>query len=536
MGQDEQTLLDIRSVSVAFPRADEHDAVAVDDVSYHINKGEMLAVVGESGSGKSVSALNVLQLLPESAKVSGEVWLDGEKISDLGNADMTTIRGRKVGMIFQEPMTSLNPLHTIEKQIKEAIYLHQPNMTTAAMTARVLELMDYVELEVLKDRMHAYPHELSGGQRQRVMIAMALANEPELLIADEPTTALDVTVQAHVLNLLKKLQKKLGMAVLLITHDLTIVEKLADRVVVMHHGKVVEQGDVKAVFASPQADYTKHLLAAAPKGGPVPLKPDAASVIGSPEMKVYFTKTKNFFGKPTSFVKAVDGVGVDVKAGQTLGIVGESGSGKSTLCLAMMRLISSKGDITFDGTRIDGLDSKTLRPLRAQMQMVFQDPFSSLNPRMSIEQIVGEGLRAHNMGADDAEREELIDQALIEAGLEPDVKSRYPHEFSGGQRQRIGIARALAVRPKLIMMDEPTSALDLCTQAEILDTLKDLQQKHDLTYLFISHDLRVIKAISHHIIVMKEGVIVEQGTRAEIFDNPKHEYTQTLIKAAFEVA
>ncbi len=535
MNDKDTSCLRIENLSVAF-KQDGADMLAVDQISFKINRGEICAVVGESGSGKSVSALSVLKLLPypTASHPSGRILFNGQDLLSMSENDLRTIRGNRISMVFQEPMTSLNPLHTLHKQLSEAISLHTPLIKKRDLEAKIFQLLDDVELGDMKTRLNAYPHELSGGQRQRIMIAMALANNPDLLIADEATTALDVTIQAHILTLLKKLQKKFGMAIMLITHDLTIVEKIADRVLVMHQGKIVEQGRVTGIFSNPQHDYTKHLINAAPKGEPVAVTPDGI-IINSPSLRVHFPRTKNFFGKPISFVKAVNDVTVEVKRGHTLGIVGESGSGKTTLAMALLRLIPSEGEINFDGKRIDSLNGNHVRPLRKSMQMVFQDPFSSLNPRMTIAQIVGEGLKAHGINRSQEDYEARIEHALKESGLNADIKNRYPHEFSGGQRQRIGIARALAVKPKLIMLDEPTSALDLCTQAEILDTLKNLQKQHGLSYLFISHDLRVIKAISHDIIVMKQGKIVEHGSNKDIFHNPQSDYTKTLISAAFDL-
>ncbi len=537
-------MLQIKDLSVSFhvpPQKDGNTEVrAVKNISFDISRGEVFALVGESGSGKSVSALSIMRLLPYPTAFhpSGEVIFandnnPAENLLSKDNKSLYKIRGSRIAMIFQEPMTALNPLHTIEKQISEVITLHN-DMPAEKVRARVLELLDMVELDGLKDRLTAYPHELSGGQRQRVMIAMAIANNPDILIADEPTTALDVTVQAQILHLLRDLQKKTGMAILLITHDLTIVRNIADKVAVMQNGEIVEQGAVEQVFANPQHDYTKHLLSSAPGGEPVTTE-DKPEIINSPSLKVYFPRKKGFFGKPKSFIKAVDDVAVNLKSGHTLGVVGESGSGKTTLALGLLRLIKSQGEIFFDGNPIHTLQNKDLRELRQEMQFVFQDPFSSLNPRISIRQIIEEGLIAHNLCDDVDERAQRVAEALEDVGLEPSMARRYPHEFSGGQRQRIGIARALILNPRIIALDEPTSALDLSTQAEIIDLLKDLQKNKGLAYLFISHDLRVIKAISHDIIVMKEGKIVEQGSNRQIFDNPQTDYTKRLISAAFEV-
>ena len=535
-------LLNIRNLTVAFGKTE-----AVRGISLQIVRGEMLALVGESGSGKSVSALSLLRLLPEYARIGGKAWLEESVAKTTDHRPQTTdllhlpesglqaIRGKRIGIIFQEPMTSLNPLHTIEKQLAEIITLHQPLLPPAKVRERICELLEMVELGMLTARLSAYPHELSGGQRQRVMIAMALANTPDLLIADEPTTALDVTVQATILNLIRELQKKLGMAVLLITHDLTIVQRLADSIAVMQHGEIVEYGSVKQVIAAPQHPYTRELLASVPSGDPAPLPGGAEEVLRAEKLKVYFPIRRGMLGRVKDYVKAVDGVDVRLRTGETLGVVGESGSGKTTLGLALLRLTASEGGIFLDGEPVHTLSTGQLRPKRRAMQFVFQDPFSSLNPRMSVGQIIGEGLRAHGLGADKAERQLMIGQAPADVGLAPEMMDRYPHEFSGGQRQRIGIARALVLSPRLIVLDEPTSALDVSTQSAILKMLKNLQQERGLGFVFISHDLRVIKAISHSVLVMQNGKVVESGTRAEVFGAPKEEYTRRLITAAFEV-
>ena len=447
---------------------------------------------------------------------------------------MRTIRGKRIGMIFQEPMTSLNPLHRIEKQIGEVLRLHQ-NMSKEQARARVKELLDLVGLPKMKERLNAYPHELSGGQRQRVMIAMALANNPDILIADEPTTALDVTVQAQILELLQDLKDRLGMALLLITHDLGIVEKMADRVCVMKQGRIVEQDSAKTLFAKPQHEYTKMLLAAQPKGAISAVNDNAEIILEGKNIKVHFPAQKSFMGKTTSWIKAVDGVDITCRAGQTVGIVGESGSGKTTLGLALLRLLGSTGEIRFKGEDISGHDRKKMRPLREDMQIVFQDPFGSLSPRMSIGQIIGEGLLVHRQNLTKNDREDLVVQALKDVELDPDTRHRYPHEFSGGQRQRISIARALVLHPEFIMLDEPTSALDLSVQAQIVDLLRGLQEKHNLSYMFISHDLRVVRAMAHHILVMKDGKVVESGDAASIFDAPQQAYTKDLIEAALNL-
>ena len=567
------TLLSVNNLSVRFGDVD-----AVNDVSFTLDKGETLALVGESGSGKSVTALSVLKLLPYPAAShpSGSIHFDGAEILGADERTVRAIRGNRVSMIFQEPMSALNPLHTIGKQIAEPLELHR-GLTGKQALSRVKELLDLVELESLLGRLDAYPHQLSGGQRQRVMIAMALANEPELLIADEPTTALDVTVQVEILKLLRSLQQRLGMAMLFITHDLTLVRRMAHQVAVMRRGAIVEMGETDAVFSSPKHDYTKQLMEAEPKGEAVD-KLESRAPIGNllscSHLSVHFPVKKNFWGKSVAFTKAVDDVSITIPAGQTLGIVGESGSGKTTLGLGLLRLLRSQGDITFDQTRLDVLSTRDLRPLRRRMQLVFQDPFSSLNPRMTIGQIVGEGLAVHGdlscsvrstdlsppntlpptlfelratdratkgrglltaltVPKENDEYENAIDTVLTDVGLEPAMKHRYPHEFSGGQRQRISIARAVVLRPEFIVLDEPTSALDLLIQAQIIDLLRDLQKRYGLTYMFISHDLRVIRAISHSVAVMKDGKIVETGPTAEIFDTPKQAYTKTLIEAAF---
>ena len=510
---------------------------AVDDVSFSIQKGETMALVGESGSGKSVTALSIMQLLAYPAAshtAESSIRFNGEELVGKKDSFMRGIRGSQIGMIFQEPLSALNPLHTVEKQISEVLFVHQ-GMNKEQARKRVLELMDLVGLENLKDRLDAYPHQLSGGQRQRVMIAMALANEPELLIADEPTTALDVTVQAQVLELLEDLQKKLGMALLLITHDLSIVEKMADRVCVMQKGKIVEQSDTKTLFAAPQHDYTKMLLAAQPRGVAKAAADNAPVVMEGKGVKVYFPNKKNFFGKTTSFVKAVDNVDIVAKKRHTIGVVGESGSGKSTLGLALLRLLKSEGLIQFEGSDIAGKNRKDMRPLRSDMQIVFQDPYGSLSPRMSVSQIIGEGLALHRPELSDAQREELIIEALRDVHMDPETRHRYPHEFSGGQRQRIAIARAMVLKPKFVVLDEPTSALDVSVQAQIVDLLRELQEKNDLAYMFISHDLRVVRAMAHDLIVLKDGKVVESGKAADIFANPKEAYTKALIAAALNL-
>ena len=531
-----EPLLKITNLDVTF-RSPGRVFAAVKNASFSIDRGQTLALVGESGSGKSVTALSVMQLLPYPAASHGEnssILFNGRELVGAGENEMRKVRGSRIGIIFQEPMTSLNPLHTIERQIGETLRLHQ-NMRGDAVRARVRELLELVGLSRLADRLNAYPHELSGGQRQRVMIAMALANNPDLLIADEPTTALDVTVQAQILELLQDLKTRLNMALLLITHDLTIVEKMADRVCVMKNGEIVEQEAAKTLFAAPQHAYTRTLLAAQPKGAAVAANHEAPVVMEGRDIKVHFPKSKNFFGRVDSWVKAVDGVSLACRAGQTVGVVGESGSGKTTLGLALLRLNRSSGQIIYKGTDISGYDRAQMRALREDMQVVFQDPYGALSPRMSVSQIIGEGLAVHRANMTKWDREHLVVEALREVGLDIDTRHRYPHEFSGGQRQRIAIARAMVLQPDFVVLDEPTSALDLSVQAQIVDLLRALQEKHKLAYMFISHDLRVVRAMAHDIIVMKDGKVVEQGPAAQIFDNPQQEYTRALMDAALNL-
>ena len=528
-------LLEVKDLSVAFAQG-SRTTLAVDKVSFSINKGETLALVGESGSGKSVSALSILKLLPypSASHPSGSITFKGAELLDADERDLMKVRGNDITMIFQEPMTSLNPLHTVERQIGEILELHQ-NLKGDAARARIIDLLSKVGIRDPETRLLDYPHQLSGGQRQRVMIAMALANNPDLLIADEPTTALDVTVQAQILKLLKELQAEFGMAMLLITHDLGIVRHMADKVVVMQHGKAVEQGDAKEIFAHPQHAYTKLLLTAEPKGAPPPSDPSAPVVMETKNLKVWFPIKRGFFRKTVGHIKAVDGVDATVRQGQTLGVVGESGSGKTTLGLALLRLIRSDGPIVYMGKSIDGYNTAMMRPLRKEMQIVFQDPFGSLSPRLSIQQIVEEGLTVLGRNLGYEERRQIVARALTEVGLDPATMDRYPHEFSGGQRQRIAIARALALEPKFIMLDEPTSALDMSVQAQIVDLLRALQAKHNLAYLFISHDLKVVRALANEVIVMRNGVTVESGPTAEVFSNPKTDYTKALIAAALNL-
>ncbi|MCE7030743.1 ABC transporter ATP-binding protein [Jiella sp. CBK1P-4] len=510
--------------------------LAVDDVSFSIARGETLALVGESGSGKSVSALSILKLLPYPAAShpGGAVYFDGENLIDDDERDLRKVRGNRISMIFQEPMSSLNPLHTIEKQVGEVLKLHR-GFGDKAARERTLELLSQVGIRNAEERLGAYPHQLSGGQRQRVMIAMALANDPDLLIADEPTTALDVTVQAQILELLKNLQAEHGMAMLFITHDLGIVRRIADRVCVMYRGKIVEEGPTRTIFDTPRHDYTKHLLAAEPKGRPPAANANAPVVMEARDLKVWFPIRTGLMRRVTGHVKAVDGIDITIRAGQTVGVVGESGSGKTTLGLALSRMISSTGEIRFDGERIDDRSFGSMRPLRRQMQIVFQDPYGSLSPRMSIADIVAEGLSIHERGLSAPERDRRVVDVLNEVGLDPAARFRFPHEFSGGQRQRIAIARAMILKPRFVMLDEPTSALDMSVQAQVVDLLRDLQKRHDLAFLFISHDLKVVRALANEVIVMRNGKVVERGPAEEIFDRPRTDYTKALMAAAFDI-
>jgi microcin C transport system ATP-binding protein len=530
-----QPLLDVRDLSVAF-RSGGKQSIAVDGVSFSINRGECVALVGESGSGKSVSALSVLKLLPypTASHPSGSIRFKGRDLLTLPEREIRDVRGNDVSIIFQEPMTSLNPLHTIEAQIGEALLLHK-GMRGKAARARTLELLTQVGIPDPDTRLGAYPHQLSGGQRQRVMIAMALANEPDLLIADEPTTALDVTVQAQILKLLSDIRARLGMSMLFITHDLGIVRRIAERVCVMNSGKIVEHGPVEQVFSAPQHPYTKALIAAEPKPDPAPPRPEEPVVMSSIDLKIWFPIKRGFLRRTVGHIKAVDGVSVAVRKGETLGVVGESGSGKTTLGLALLRLISSEGPIVFLGKDIQGLRFKEMRPFRRDMQIVFQDPFGALSPRMAVGDIIAEGLTVHHPSLSREERDARVVAALKDVGLDPETRFRYPHEFSGGQRQRISIARAVVLEPSFVVLDEPTSALDMLLQAQMVDLLRALQRKRDLTYMFISHDLRVVASLASHLIVMRHGKVVEKGPASELFANPKTDYTKALFAAAFNI-
>ena len=526
-----ERILEIEDLAVAF-RGDE----VVRGVNLHIDRGETVAIVGESGSGKSVTALSVMQLLPYqyASHPSGSIRVDGREVVGLDEDEMLKLRGDRVSMVFQEPMTSLNPLHHIEKQIAEVLYVHR-GMGLREARERALELLTLVGLPRPEERLGSFPHELSGGQRQRVMIAMALANEPDLLIADEPTTALDVTIQAQILELLDDLKRRLDMALLLITHDLGVVRKMADRVAIMTAGNLVEQGPAQEIFSSPQHAYTKRLLDAEPRGEPVAADLGAPVVMQTQDLSVQFNLAKGWLSRK-SVLTAVDQVSIVIRRGQTLGVVGESGSGKTTLAMAMLRLIGSEGSILLGETELQGMKAKSLRPLRHQMQIVFQDPYGSLPPRLSVNEIIEAGLRIHAPGLGAGARRERVSAMLAEVGLDPDVQDRYPHEFSGGQRQRIAIARAIILRPALVVLDEPTSALDLSVQAQIVDLLRDLQRRYSLAYLFISHDLKVVRALAHEVIVMKDGKVVERGAASELFDAPETDYTRALMAAAFELS
>ncbi|MCH2393641.1 ABC transporter ATP-binding protein [Oceanibaculum sp.] len=531
----EKPLLQVHNLSVDFA-VQGRRVQAVKHISFEIGQGETVALVGESGSGKSVSALSILQLLPYpvAQHPGGSIRFDGVELLGQDQAALRRVRGNDISIIFQEPMTSLNPLHTVEKQIGEILFVHR-GLTRDAARLRTLELLRQVGLDRAEERLASYPHQLSGGQRQRVMIAMALANEPKLLIADEPTTALDVTIQAQILALLKKLQRETGMSMLFITHDLDVVRKIADRVYVMTQGEVVEEGPVASVFDDPQHAYTRKLMGAVPKGAPPPVPDGAPLVLEGRDIRVWFPVKRGLLRRTVGHVKAVDGVDLDIREGETLGLVGESGSGKTTLGLALLRLERSQGAIRFKGQDIAGQGNAGMRPLRREMQIVFQDPFSALSPRLSVAEIVGEGLSVHRLADNAAERERMICQALEEVGLDPAWRHRYPHEFSGGQRQRIAIARAMVLKPRLVVLDEPTSALDMSVQGQIVDLLRGLQERHRLAYLFISHDLRVMRAMAHRVIVLRNGKAVETGPAEAIFETPREAYTKALLKAAFDL-
>ncbi len=530
-----EPLLQIDDLSVNF-RQGGTVTEAVKHVSFTIGRGETVALVGESGSGKSVTALSILKLLPYPAAEhpSGRILFRGDNLIDSDERDLLKVRGNDITMIFQEPMTSLNPLHMVERQIGEILMVHQAMSETRAR-ARTIELLTRVGIRDAESRLTSYPHQLSGGQRQRVMIAMALANNPDLLIADEPTTALDVTVQAQILELLRELKAESGMAMLLITHDLGIVRKMADKVCVMQAGEIVEQGETEALFKNPQHPYTRHLIEAEPKGDPPVADARAPVILETKALKVWFPIKKGFFRRVVGHIKAVDGVSIKVRAAQTLGVVGESGSGKTTLGLALLRLIESDGPIAYLGKPIEGFDARHMRPLRREMQVVFQDPYGSLSPRLSIRQIVEEGLLVQRPDLSETERAARIASALREVQVDPALMERYPHEFSGGQRQRIAIARAMVLEPKFVMLDEPTSALDMSVQAQIVELLRELQVRHNLAFLFISHDLKVVRALAHHVVVLRNGVIVEEGTSESLFRAPRTDYTRALIKAAFDI-
>ncbi|SEN76894.1 ABC transporter ATP-binding protein [Palleronia pelagia] len=524
------TVLTVKDLNVRF-RQDGAETHAVRGVSFHVKRGETVALVGESGSGKSVTALSTVDLLPGSAHVDGSVLYDDQQMVGASEKQLRKVRGNDISFIFQEPMTSLNPLHTLEKQLRESLELHQ-GITGDRARARIVELLTEVGINDPESRLKAYPHELSGGQRQRVMIAMALANDPHLLIADEPTTALDVTIQAQILDLLADLKARQGLSMLFITHDLTIVRQIADRVCVMKDGEIVEEGETAKIFDAPKHAYTRMLLEAESTGVPDPVPGDAKEIAHTEDLRIWFPIKTGLLKRTTGHVKAVNAATLSVRQGETIGIVGESGSGKTTLALAIMRLIPSEGPIVFMGRDIQGLRGRAIRPLRADMQIVFQDPFGSLSPRMTVEEIIAEGLTIHGGGSRDEQRDRVA-QMMSEVGLDPATMHRYPHEFSGGQRQRIAIARAMILRPKLVVLDEPTSALDMTVQVQIVTLLRDLQAKYGLAYLFISHDLKVVRALSHKVMVMKRGDVVEAGDADAIFDAPQTEYTRTLMQAAF---
>jgi microcin C transport system ATP-binding protein len=530
-----EPILSIDNLHVEF-RQGGNVTHAVRGLSFDIHDKETVALVGESGSGKSVTALSIMKLLPypQAHHPAGSIVYEGQELLSADEKVLREVRGNEISMIFQEPISSLNPLHTVERQVGEILDVHR-GMSGAQARKRVLELLNQVRIRDPEERLNSYPHQLSGGQRQRVMIAMALANEPDLLIADEPTTALDVTIQAQILELLADLKTDRGMAMLFITHDLGIVRKVADRVCVMTEGEIVEQGPTEEIFANPQHAYTRHLLAAEPKGDPPQTDHSAPVIMEGDNLKVWFPIKRGLLRKTVGHIKAVDGIDVAVREGQTLGVVGESGSGKTTLGLALLRLLSSEGRIAFLGRDIQGTKFKDTRALRADMQIVFQDPYGSLSPRMVIRDIVAEGLRIHEPALDETERDVRVVKALEEVGIDPETRFRYPHEFSGGQRQRVAIARAMVLEPRFVMLDEPTSALDMSVQAQVVDLLRDLQRRHGLAYLFISHDLKVVRALANDVIVMRNGKVVEAGPAIEIFDAPQSDYTKALMAAAFEL-
>ncbi|MDT0681166.1 ABC transporter ATP-binding protein [Roseicyclus sp. F158] len=528
----ERAVLTVRDLRIAFSQ-DGRQIDAVKGVSFEVRRGETVALVGESGSGKSVTALSTVALLGENASVSGSVSYEGTEMIGAPEKDLRRVRGNDISFIFQEPMTSLNPLHTLEKQLLESLALHQ-GLTGEKAKARVIDLLKRVGIRDVEERLGAYPHQLSGGQRQRVMIAMALANGPDLLIADEPTTALDVTIQAQILELLAELKDAEGMSLLFITHDLGIVRRIADRVCVMKDGEIVETGRTEEIFADPKHPYTRKLLNAEPSGRAPAMPEDGETIVETDGLRVWFPIQRGFLKKTVGHVKAVNDATLSIREGQTVGVVGESGSGKTTLALAIMRLISSDGPILFLGQDVQGWKTKEIRRLRRDMQIVFQDPYGSLSPRMTVEQIVAEGLGVHDMH-ERRDRREMVAEMLAEVGLDPATMHRYPHEFSGGQRQRIAIARAMILRPRLVVLDEPTSALDMTVQVQIVDLLRRLQMKYKLAYLFISHDLRVIRALSHHVMVMKQGDVVESGPAEQVFAAPQSDYTRALMAAALNL-
>jgi microcin C transport system ATP-binding protein len=528
----ESNLLDVDQLQIGFMQT---TTPVVKKISFSVSARETVCLVGESGSGKSLTALSIMQLLPSDARIlGGQIRLQGQPLVGLSETQLRALRGNRMGMIFQEPMTALNPLHTVEKQIAEPLLIHK-GLTFKQARSAVIELLNRVNIPQPEERLSYYPHQLSGGQRQRVMIAMALANEPDLLIADEPTTALDVTIQAQILSLLKNLQAEMGMGLLLITHDLGVVQRMADRVCVMQQGLIVETANCETLFRSPQHEYTQRLISAEPNGSAPPLDVTAKTLMNASDVKVWFPIKKGFWGRTVGHVKAVNGINIHVREGQTLGIVGESGSGKSTLGFALLRLLTSEGKIDFLGQNLQTLSAHEMRPLRRELQVVFQDPFGSLSPRMSVFEIIAEGLAIHKLAHSQEEREQWVIRALEDVRLSPELRQRYPHELSGGQRQRVAIARALVLKPKVIVLDEPTSALDRSVQAQVVDLLRDLQKSYKIAYLFISHDLKIVRAMSHDIIVMRNGEVVEHGEAEAVFQQPKHEYTQALLAAALKM-